>query len=689
MDESLRSGEVEIRKRCNSLYCSERAMLQIIARVLSRLSLAAMLSGAGNSAFAWVYPEHRELSLLAVAQLDPDRRVVFDQLWQQARTGDEKRLCALGADREQGLAPSCIDWAALPAVAGDHSCSSQEMFEAARVSDWILVVADVAARLKVDQARIPVTATAKAIAGNADPLSDVRRRLMSESARAERINVLRTADIQLLRADPQYATRAGANNAHFLLARPNTSVSPRDYASLTLQADSDINAVGVYASFHLSALQKASRVQSAETTPGQKRALIRAAMADEAFALHFLQDAFAAGHIAGAWGNKSQRQGTHDYYNANGLEVFPWEGGGESIVLMGDAHMRPEDAKVASSAVRQSLEQLLDVASGRTEVAAAPDSIAPADPDAFDVCRNDKIPRREATLHAPTEYRDLLAAVLYHTSVPGLGPGLGAMPRFRSEIGPFVGLAGMIDLRGVDGGIAKSQTANGVVGGLDLSIRAGLGLDGVMGESGDGLVYASIGLRTDSPSSNRFSDALRGASGGNLGAAIPARAGLVLRFRMPFYLIPGDLLLMSPLYLVNKKAYTNLASTAANGGVLRWQSGWATPIGRFQFVLGRELGVTFYGEGGHDELIAPSVEPGGQGRIVRFKSTSYELPILEYRPYRAFSTNQSSSVIVQLFAGADVPRGASTVLPTGAPAPELRTVWFLGMRLVFDWRYYF
>jgi hypothetical protein len=664
-------------------------MLKLSARMLIRLALAANLCSASNQTLAWVYPEHRELSLLAVSQLEPDRRAVFDQLWQEARAGDEKRLCALGADSEQGLAPSCIDWAALAAIAGDHSCSSQEMVETARTSKWILSVADVAAQLKSDLARIPVAATAETSTAAADPLSDVRRRLESESVRAERINVLRIADIRLQRADAEYATRAGSNNAHFLLARPSTSVSPQDYADLTLQAGSSINAVGVYASHHLSALQKASRLRNEQLAPAQRHALIRAAMADEAFALHFLQDVYAAGHIASAWGNTSQRHGTHDYYNENGLEVFTWKGGSKSTVLMGDAHMRPEDAEVAASAVRQSLEQLLDVASGRTDVSVPSAPIAPGEPNTLNVCRNDKIPEHAAALNAEPEYRSLLAGVLYNTPVPGLGPGLGAIPRFRSEIGPFIGLDGKVDVRAVDGGFVTSQAAKGAVGGLDLSIRAGYGIEGVMGDAGDGLIFASLGLRTDSPSSNRFNDLSRGATGGNLSAAIPARGGIALRFRMPFYLVPGDLLLMSPLYLFNEKAYTNLAVTAANGGLLRWQSGWATPIGRFQFVLGRELGVTFYGHLGQDELIAPSTQPGSQGRIVRFKSTSFELPILEYRPYRAFSTNQSSSVMVQLFAGADVPHGTATVLPSGAPAPAMRTVWFVGMRMMFDWRYYF
>ena len=49
-----------------------------------------------------------------------------------------------------------------------------------------------------------------------------------------------------------------------------------------------------------------------------------------------------------------------------------------------------------------------------------------------------------------------------------------------------------------------------------------------------------------------------------------------------------------------------MAVTASNGGLLPWQSGWTTPIGRFQFVFGRELGVTFFGLTGADRLFVPS-----------------------------------------------------------------------------------
>src|SRR6476620_1399282 len=150
-------------------------MLKIVARVSFRLTLATILLGASHPALAWVYPEHRELSLQAVSKLDPDRRAVFDQLWREARAGDETRLCTLGADIEQGGAPSCIDWAAMAAIAGDHSCSSQEMLETARRSDWILVVADVAAQLKIDLSRIPVTATPENSAATEVPMTEIQR----------------------------------------------------------------------------------------------------------------------------------------------------------------------------------------------------------------------------------------------------------------------------------------------------------------------------------------------------------------------------------------------------------------------------------------------------------------------------------------------------------------------------------
>jgi hypothetical protein len=653
------------------------------AFVLSMGLLATLLGGVSQRAEAWVYSEHRDVTMLAVQHLDSDRALFFQQLWAHARAGAENRLCAAGADSTQGLAPVCIDWAAWPAIAGDHSCSSAQMFATAREAPWILGVADVAAQLKVDLARI---AEAPRPADTTTGVSVLRRRFETESVRAARTNALRTADLRMQRTDPGYATRAGANNAHFLLPRPTTDVTLDDYAALVLRPGSEVSAVGVYSSFHLSALQKASRLAHESLTPADSAALERAVLADEAFALHFLQDLYSAGHIAGTWGTLSQRQGTHDYYNDNGLEVFTWAGGAHSLVLMGDAHMRPEDAEVTARAVRRSLEQVLDVAMGRE--ARMPDTPdAPAEPDSFDVCRNNALPVRADDLGPRPEERPLFVDILADTPVSSLGPGPGEMPRFRSEIGPFVGLTGSVEGRYIDGGLLEFQHGGGWIGGLDLAWRAGFGLDGVTGPAGDGLVYAALGLHADSPSTSNYNDDSALPSSGNLNAAVPARLGLSARVRMPFYVVPFDLLLLSPLYLASPDKYKDICVAAGNGGIVPWQAGWATALGRFQIVLGREVGLTFYGLRGTDEFVAPGDTPGSI-RLVGVRSTAIELPVVELRPYRQYSANQSSALLLQVFTGVDIPRGGQVVLPAGLPNVPLHNVWFVGVRLAFDWRYY-
>ena len=108
------------------------------------------LAGAAGPREPWVYPEHRDIAVLAVEKLDPERKALFDRLWREARTGHEQRLCEQGADAQQGVAPACIDWAAFAAIAGDHSCSSKNMLDIVLQTEWILQVADVAAQLKVD-----------------------------------------------------------------------------------------------------------------------------------------------------------------------------------------------------------------------------------------------------------------------------------------------------------------------------------------------------------------------------------------------------------------------------------------------------------------------------------------------------------------------------------------------------------
>jgi hypothetical protein len=357
---------------------------------------------------------------------------------------------------------------------------------------------------------------------------------------------------------------------------------------------------------------------------------------------------------------------------------------------MGDAHMRLEDAERAAEAVRLSLEQLLDTAAGRTRNTNLPHTPAvPAAPEAFDVCGNDTLAQWSVGQEPAPEAVQMGVEVLLLTPVPSLGEGLGAMPRFRAEVGAFIGAAGSLDVRYLDGGFTGMESGDGFIGRADLSLRFGYGLEGVLGEEGDGLMYFSVGYSGDTSASNKFTEAAVAREGDTFSTAIPGRTGYSARLRMPFYLIPGDLLLLSPLYFAAPKTYQGMAVTAANGGVIPWQLAWATRFGRFQFVLGREIGATFYGLGSDDSLLAPGEPPGTGPRVVKFESLYLDLPILEYRPYRAFDTTQTSALIVQLFAGVDIPNDERVTYPPGAPGIDLDPVYSIGVRLVFDWRRYF
>ena len=139
-----------------------------------------------------------------------------------------------------------------------------------------------------------------------------------------------------------------------------------------------------------------------------------------------------------------------------------------------------------------------------------------------------------------------------------------------------------------------------------------------------------------------------------------------------------------------------MAVTAVNGGLFGAEAGIETSFGRFQFVLGREITVYFFGRTKEkDTLLDYTTDQYGNEElyVLSYESTQFEFPILEYRPFRSFSTGQSSSLLVQFYGGFDVPSNVQVQLLTyGEPSsyvPPLKTYWYLGARLIFDWRHYF
>jgi hypothetical protein len=609
---------------------------------------------------AWIYPEHRTIMLLAIQKLDSAHRAELDRLYAWARTGYESRLNLSVIDPTQAADVRYLDYAAWPAIAGDHSTSAENMVFNILHTDWILNVATICANLKIG-------------------IGKSRNRSEVESK-------LRDSDIKLLRADPEYVSRAGSNNAHFMLARPEVSTSVSSYFEHCWKDGNEVNAIGIYLWYHNSAMYKAHRLSQETLTLEQRSSLALSALADEAFAIHFLEDAFAAGHVAGVWGNASLRKGTHDYYDEHGLEVSTWQG--DHLVIMGNAWMRPEDAERASETVMLSLVHVLDAATGAYNHAVLNEPATSFSPDTFNIAKINYMPVRVGE----PAFKEGNKQVLLTTPMPGLATGEGEIPRFRSELGPFIGFAPSARVSAVSGGFGEDQKAIGVVPGLEVAVHIGLGLEGVLNESSDGLVFIDLGYRLDGASSMKFNYDPENSPVASVIPVIPSRDAFYFRFRMPYFIIPGDMLVAGPIvYLASKDSFNKMVATAGQGGLIPWQAGLASSVGRFQFILGREIGVTFNGFilGDAPILIQDKSLGEGKAALISMRSTQLEFPIVECRPFRSFSLNQSSSLVVQLHAAADIPGKVKMIDPADAPVMKLKTVWSLGIRIYFDWRYYF
>jgi hypothetical protein len=334
-----------------------------------------------------------------------------------------------------------------------------------------------------------------------------------------------------------------------------------------------------------------------------------------------------------------------------------------------------------------SLEQFLEIAGGLQLLQIGSAESVGFTPDTFNVSKARYMPLR----NIEPGIDSLLDAVLITTPSPGLATGLGELPRFRSELGPFIGIAPATRISLYNGGFSESQNTAGVIPAIELGIRIGLGMEGVLNESGDGLAFLDLGWRQDGVSSMPFDNEPALKDFKAFSCAIPSRDAFYARLRLPFCLIPGDLLIGVPiLFLFSQKTMDKMIVAAGNGGLIPWQSGMITPIGRFQFILGREVGVCFYGTGrGPDSFLIPATYDDMDYQILlSMYSTQIDFPILEYRPFRTFSARQSASLVLQINAGIDIP-GKVSVISEGTAKPTMKTVWFIGFRLAFDWRYYF
>ncbi|MEI9935783.1 MAG: hypothetical protein WDO69_01030 [Pseudomonadota bacterium] len=637
-------------------------MTNLLLRVTLLLTILSLLWV--RRAAAWIYPEHRDIANRAVVQLSPEARAALERLWVEARANYSSVLCEVMAAGEQGVKPQCVDFAAWPALAGDHSCSPRDLVKGVLPSNWVLKVSAVAAETKIS--------------------------IAEAGSRESRNNRLATSNLRLQTADPEYASRAESNIAHFLLPRASDDVEV--YMRHALQAGSPLNALGLFVQQHLAALTAAQRFASLPPGDVRRAEQARLVFALEAYAIHWLEDIFAAGHVAGTWGATAWRKGTHDYYNEFGLDGKTW--GGQSVVLFGDANMRPADLERAAAVVSASLEQLARALTPGDPLALATQGfgLGPEGAYAFDACRDLIQPPAIGGNNAVMV--EAMRPILLAMPVPGRGEGDVHLPRFRQELGPFVGVFGALGGGVAWGGLASSKARGRAA--LAAGVRLGFGAESLTGAPGTATTFIEGGLQMAAAESSRCEGSgctLVGSS--NLFPTIPSRTGLRLGLRLPFWVIPGDTILLIPILAVTSPgALSDVGVAAASGGLIPYERTFQTGAGSFQVVLGREVTATLYGVLGDANVplnIAPiGTNPDGskQYGVIAQKSVAFELPVVEWTPFREFATQLTFAACVQLGFGFEVPYETHVMYPDGAASPDSPVAWNVFLRGQFDGRYF-
>lgn len=626
-------------------------------RVPLAWSIATTCLVVSTNARAWIAHEHMGVTKTGVLELPTAERGALNALWSELRAESVSQWCLdpVRADVGANGAPRCVTFTMLPALAADHSCSPSELGEFIDNERWIFRVLRIAATTERDINRA--------------------------SNDRQRIDAWNAMHLALERSDPEYTSRAVANDSHFMLARRTAEL--RAYLKDALGPSQRVNSAAMYALYHLAAIG-AARKYASSRDPAARAASAREALLTEAFALHFLEDSFAAGHLVGIWGDKATKKGTHDFYSIHGLDAFTWDHVAYSA--HGDAFIKRVDQERAGGAVRDSLLDVLAAARGASEPGAVENL-----PTAFtyDVCRaiSVGVALPESGIERHVE------PVWVETPMPSSPRDQTPPVRQRAEIGPFVSFQSGAAFDGMFGGYQAPEGAPRLTFSLSAALGFGYGLEGLTTNAGDGTFLLNLGVTTQSAQFDNFCSetCVDERAPGSTVPRVPARVGYLARLRMPFWLIPGDLLIAAPiLYFVSLRDLTKMGILAADGGLIPWQRVFATPIGDFQLVVGREIAVTYF-DMNNDTLFFGNAGADANGRTIynptHVRSLLFEFPLVQYRPFRAFSGRLGGSVTTQFGIGFETPIEVS---PRRADlkAPGIDDTFVMFIRLFFDGRAY-
>ncbi len=547
-----------------------------------------------SEARAWLFHEHAAITERAVRDdlaHDTDVHPRFARIWQTAR-GGQTHLCDEAAARWHGD-DRCTSLASLPALAGDHSCSPDDLDRVVR-EPW--------ARQVIAEAR----RTAATL--EAQPV---------EHDMATRLDVRREIDRRLLLIDPEFLSRAAMNFSHFDLVRRSDDLA--GYLRSTLGAHEELNATGLYVAYHAAALYEAREAATcarATENCDVPRRLWRALIL-EVYALHFLEDSFAAGHVVGTWGDSAQRSGTHDHYSQHGLDVTTWGADArpsETYSAYGDAFMTDEDLRRASEAVAESLTQFTCAyVTGEAPAGERPArceelrqpldaALARAVRPAIDTCADTEMPPGASPLaeaHAARLFREVLART------PRPARRQPEVPRFTNEIGTFFALS--LDLQGT-----AAWTGDGPVPEALLrssgSVQFGVNASGVLSRYTDGRAFVGVGVVTE----------LTGAG---------LQAGFRFHIRIPG--APWDILAwLARVTFGREDAFAVFYDSLSGGALIPRLHALhiLSPSWAWQFTLGREAWVTWVPEQGSVRWALPVMALRAQSEFLGRIGTDMQLP---------------------------------------------------------------
>lgn len=535
-------------------------------KLIAALTLAAVVHAQPAAAF--LFPEHSRITQAALEDLAVDRDVgplvralvVSPELCQEVGDINEWDCLRLVAD--------------LSALAGDHSCSPDELVSLVRAAQadhehWLWDVRragwEADALLNGDSAegrrRLKVIdIETKGVAEANETLYRNDRR--GVDAPQDRDFYRRRINVQFQKVDAQYQSRAIVDGGHFQLGREPGRIDLADYLRQVLSPHAATNATALYAAYHILALRLASRNR-------------QAAFLTELFALHFLEDSFSSGHIVGNHGldtplllkSEGVRMGTHDHYSDEGVETPRWRDLAAPYVVHGDGEMKPNDLRSAALAAQLSLREVL-LAMQDPALSARAAAFPVTLTGAFDSC-SEAHPLAGLALLP----RDALADVLSLEPVPS--PQNPEPPRFRTETGFFFG-----GMAAIDGGGA---TSDGGVGRAHAGIRGGIGMNGLMTDPMNSIMFAEVGIV---------------ALGTHLGRHASADAGITFRLRSPgmVTLVDGAIVMSLLAAGVRPPWLLALGSMASEGGLVPflWESHHITGPWNFQVSALRDAAFNLY-----------------------------------------------------------------------------------------------